>query len=336
MPGARLMASQTAPRPGPLTNGEVFPIMADVSTAPTLDTRQVTRLPTAAAADQQQTQARELTPVERQLVAGVVAATAVLGGLGFINSFARVQAAAQASFGFWAFTVPLGVDLGIAVFSALDIVLSRLDMRIRWLRLIPWTLTAATVYLNVAPELEKTHVDGFSVVSHAVLPGLWVIAVEVGAYILRRRAGIAAGTRMDTIRVSRWLLAPHTTLALWRRMVLWEEPSYTHALQRERARVLALADLKATYGRNWKRRATPREKALYRLGEHPTPTAGPAATASETSPATTPKRRPASGKADTAAAAARLRQRHPDMAVVEIARRLGVSDRTVRRHLATT
>jgi DNA-binding transcriptional ArsR family regulator len=36
---------------------------------------------------------------------------------------------------------------------------------------------------------------------------------------------------------------------------------------------------------------------------------------------------------DTRAAVARLRQRHPDMSAVEIARRLGVSDRTVRRHL---
>jgi predicted ArsR family transcriptional regulator len=31
---------------------------------------------------------------------------------------------------------------------------------------------------------------------------------------------------------------------------------------------------------------------------------------------------------------ARLRQRHPDMATADIAKRLGVSDRTVRRHLA--
>ena len=31
---------------------------------------------------------------------------------------------------------------------------------------------------------------------------------------------------------------------------------------------------------------------------------------------------------------ARLRARHPDMTAADIARRLGVSDRTVRRHLA--
>jgi hypothetical protein len=41
-----------------------------------------------------------------------------------------------------------------------------------------------------------------------------------------------------------------------------------------------------------------------------------------------------SGQPGTAAAVARLRQRHPDMTAVDIAARLGVSDRTVRRHLA--
>lgn len=38
--------------------------------------------------------------------------------------------------------------------------------------------------------------------------------------------------------------------------------------------------------------------------------------------------------ADTAVKIKRLRERHPDMSVVELAERLGVTDRTVRRHLA--
>ena len=39
-------------------------------------------------------------------------------------------------------------------------------------------------------------------------------------------------------------------------------------------------------------------------------------------------------RTDTATAVARLRANHPDMAAADIAARLGVSDRTVRRHLA--
>ncbi|MCO5987089.1 DUF2637 domain-containing protein [Actinoallomurus spadix] len=194
------------------------------------------------------------------VVGGLVAA---LGLLGFVNSFARVAAAARASFGWFAFTVPIGIDLGIAVFSALDIVLARLDMRIRWLRLIPWSLTGATVYLNVAGEASV-----FGVVAHAVLPALWVAAVEVAAHVVRTRAGLAAGTRMDSIRLSRWLLAPAPTVRLWRRMVLWETRSYPAALVRERDRILALTDLKDTYGAvAWRWKAPRRTKALYKLGE---------------------------------------------------------------------
>jgi hypothetical protein len=48
-------------------------------------------------------------------------------------------------------------------------------------------------------------------------------------------------------------------------------------------------------------------------------------------PARTPRRTP---RADTATAVARLRDRHPDMPTADIAARLGVTTRTVRRHLA--
>ncbi|MFB9830942.1 DUF2637 domain-containing protein [Actinoallomurus acaciae] len=207
--------------------------------------------------------ARELTEHEQTAVSVVAGLVAALGLLGFVNSFARVAAAAHDSFGRLAFTVPVGVDVGIAVFSALDIVLARLDMRLRWLRLVPWSLTGATVYLNVAGETSV-----FGVVAHAMLPALWVAAIEVAAHVVRVRAGLAAGTRMDSIRLSRWLLAPVRTVRLWRRMVLWETRSYPAALALERDRVLALTDLQDAYGRlAWRWKAPRRTKALYQLGE---------------------------------------------------------------------
>ena len=206
---------------------------------------------------------RALSSNEFAAVAVVAALVAVLGLLGFVNSFAAVAEAARPSFGFLAWTVPLGVDLGIAIFAALDIVLARLDMRMRWLRLIPWTLTAATVYMNVAGES-----SAFGKVAHAVLPCLWVVAVEVAAHVVRVRAGIEAGTRMDRIRSSRWFLSPFRTAALWRRMVLWEIRSYSDALTRERARLLSLTELQDAYGTvAWRWHAPRRVRALYRLGE---------------------------------------------------------------------
>ena len=207
--------------------------------------------------------ARALNEREFTAVAVVAVLVAVLGLLGFVNSFAGVAAAARPSFGGLAFTVPIGIDVGIAVFSALDIVLARLDMRIRWLRLVPWALTAVTVYLNIAGQ----H-DVFGMVAHAVLPCLWVLAVEVAAHVIRVRAQLVTGTRMDAIRRSRWLLAPLATALLWRRMVLWEIRSYSDALTRERDRLLARTALQDRYGRiAWRWKAPRRERALYRLGE---------------------------------------------------------------------
>jgi len=287
---------------------------------------------------------RALTDGEHAAAIGVGMATAGFALLGFANSFAAVSAAARPSFGALAPTVPLGIDLGIAIFAALDIVLARLDMRPKWVRLVPWALTAATVYLNVAGQ----H-TWFGRIAHAVFPALWVIAVEAGAHVIRVRAGLAAGTAMDRIRASRWLLAPVRTAGLWRRMVLWEIRSYPDALARERNRVLARTGLQDTYGRiAWQWKAPRQVRALYRLGEltpshsitapaltRPAPTAPDSRpdTAADTEPPRV-RTRPGGDRPDTSAAVARLRDAHPDITTTEIARRLGVSDRTVRRHLA--
>ncbi|WP_194908094.1 DUF2637 domain-containing protein [Catenulispora rubra] len=210
----------------------------------------------------------------KTIVAAVSTAVGALGLLGFVNSFHRVDATAQPSFHGLAWTVPTGIDLGIFVFSALDIVLAILDMRIVWLRLIPWALTAVTIELNIANQTGQPPLTGFDKLAHGVLPAMWALSVEVGAHVVRKRARLTNAKRMDRVRVSRWLLAPVPTLSLWRRMVLWEERSYPAALARERTRVLAKTDLQDRYGRAWRFKASRRERALYRLGElAPTPIA---------------------------------------------------------------
>jgi hypothetical protein len=218
-----------------------------------------------------------MTGPARRATALIAGAAGLLGGIGFVVSFARVSAAAAPSFGALALAVPVGIDLGILVFSAAALVLAYLEMPARWLRLVPWALTAATVYLNVAGET-----DPFAVVAHAVLPGLWVLSVAIGEHVVRHRLALDTGTRMDSVRISRWVLAPVPTLRLWRRMVLWETRSYPAALRRERDRLLALTDLQDAYGRiGWRWRAPRRARALYRLGElAPAVPASPADTAS--------------------------------------------------------
>ena len=227
--------------------------------------------------------ARPLTDGEMTAARAVAVLAAALGLLGFVNSFRAVARAAQGSFGELAPTVPLGIDLAIAVFSAMDIVLARLDMRPRWVRLVPWSLTAVTIYLNAAGQP-----TWFGRVAHAVFPALWVVAVSLAAHVIRVRAQLTAGTAIDRIRVSRWLLAPARTALLWRRMVLWEIRSYPDALARERARLLALTGLQDSYGvLVWRWRAPRRVRTLHRLGEL-APQAGPEVTP-ETGHAMTPE-----------------------------------------------
>lgn len=205
---------------------------------------------------------KPLTRGEAKAVRAVAILAVTLGLIGLANSFAAVQHAVADSFGWWAWSAPLGIDIAIAIFTAMDIIHARLDMRTRWLRLAPWTLVAVTIYLNVAPE--PTLVGK---VAHGALPILWVVAVEVCAHTIRHRMGLASPTRMERIRRARWLLAFFSTAGLWRRMVLWEERSYTAALRRERDRLLAKAELRETYGKKWRRKAPRRTMVLLKIGE---------------------------------------------------------------------
>jgi hypothetical protein len=195
----------------------------------------------------------------------VVVLVAVLGVIGFGLSFANVAAELRPSFGDLAPAVPLGIDVGIAAFTGLDLAMAKRNMRTRWLRLFPWLLIGTTVYLNVGRES-----DLYGKVAHGVLPLLFVVLVEAGAHVIRVLADLAGegSERMDRVRFSRWLLAPWPTLRLWRRMVLWEVTSYSEALRREQDRLLALCDLQDANGGplRWRWRASRRERALYKLG----------------------------------------------------------------------
>lgn len=233
----------------------------------------------------------ELGTGERVGAAVIAVLATLLGVIGFVNSFERVEAAVAPSFGGLAWSVPLGIDIGIAVFTGLDLVMARLGMRLAWLRVVPWALVAVTIYLNVADEA-----DPVAMVAHAALPGLWVIAVEVGAHMVRHWAGLN-GTgrdrqRLDRVRLSRWVLAPVSTARLRRRMILQEIVSYREALAWDGQRRRSKSDLQDRYGRlAWRWQAPRRERLDYRLGDHGTHQ--PAALPAGPAPATPARRRAA-------------------------------------------
>lgn len=211
--------------------------------------------------------------LSRGWVAGACAL--VIGALGlaaggFVNSFAAVRDAVAPSFGGLAWTVPVLIDLGVAVFSGIDLLFTRLGIRLWWLRFVPWTLIGATIWLNVAHETTSV-----GVVAHAAPPVLWVVTVELAAHAMRSRAGLEPEHpgrrrptgRMDKVRAARWLLAPWSTLVIRRWMILQEERSYERANHRWWARKQAKWELQDTYGTIlWRIRAPRRARGLYRWG----------------------------------------------------------------------
>lgn len=192
---------------------------------------------------------------------GALAAAGV-GALGLVASLDAVSSAA-ARWGFgepW--MLPVGIDVAIPVFTVANLLLIRMDMALAWVRFVPWVLTLVTCGLNIAAGHGL-----WAKVAHGTMPLLWVVFSEIGAHVYAVRIGAATGRRMEKVRFSRWMLAPLSTFALWRRMTLWEITSYSEALKRERERQLARARLRERHGRRW-RSMTPRpERVLLRLGE---------------------------------------------------------------------
>ncbi|MFG6297051.1 MULTISPECIES: DUF2637 domain-containing protein [Streptomyces] len=244
-----------------------------------------------------------LTKPEMGLAGLGALAAAGVGALGLIASFDAVSSAA-ARWGFgepW--MLPVGIDVAIPVFTVANLLLIRMDMALAWVRFVPWALTLVTCGLNVAAGHGV-----WAKVAHGTMPLLWVVFSEIGAHVYAVRIGAATGRRKEKIRWSRWMLAPLSTFALWRRMTLWEVTSYTDALALERERLLARADLRERYGRGWRRKTPRRARVLLRLGElaaagadiadAPEPEPVPEQPKSEAPKA--PRKRPAKSKAKTA------------------------------------
>lgn len=193
-----------------------------------------------------------LTTLQRRLVITVAAGAATIAAIGFAGSYAAVRRLAHAKgFGAFAMVFPIGIDAGILVLLALDLLLTWLTMPLALLRHTAWLLTAATIAFNGAAAWP----DPIGVGMHASIPVLFVVVVEAARHAIGRTAEIVAGRRMDSVRLVRWLLDPISTFRLWRRMRLWELRSYDDVIQLEQSRLVERARLRARYGRQWRSKA---------------------------------------------------------------------------------
>ncbi|MEU9303929.1 DUF2637 domain-containing protein [Streptomyces sp. NPDC048269] len=194
----------------------------------------------------------ELTRTHRILIGVVVAGAVVIAAIGFAGSYSAVRALAlQKGFGSFSLVFPIGIDAGICVLLALDLLLTWIRIPFPLLRQTAWLLTIATIAFNGAAAWP----DPLGVGMHAVIPILFVVTVEAARHAVGRIADITADRHMEGVRITRWLLSPVPTFKLWRRMKLWELRSYEQAVGMEQDRLIYQARLQARYGRFWRRKA---------------------------------------------------------------------------------
>ncbi|MFJ5548606.1 DUF2637 domain-containing protein [Streptomyces sp. NPDC093225] len=194
----------------------------------------------------------QLTRTHRILIGVVITGAVVIAGIGFAGSYAAVRALAiKKGFGDFSLVFPIGIDMGICVLLALDLLLTWIRIPFPLLRQTAWLLTAATIAFNGAAAWP----DPLGVGMHAVIPVLFVVTVEAARHAVGRIADITADRHMEGVRLTRWMLSPFPTFKLWRRMKLWELRSYEQAVGMEQDRLIYQARLQARYGRAWRRKA---------------------------------------------------------------------------------
>ncbi|WP_432252855.1 DUF2637 domain-containing protein [Streptomyces sp. HNM1019] len=212
----------------------------------------------------------QLTRMHRILAGVVVTGAVVIAGIGFAGSYAAVRdLALDKGFGKFANVFPIGIDAGIVVLLALDLLLTWIRIPFPLLRQTAWLLTAATIAFNGAAAWP----DPVGVGMHAVIPILFVVSVEAARHAVGRIADITADRHMESVRIARWLLAPVPTFRLWRRMKLWELRSYEEVIRLEQDRLVYQARLRARYGRSWRRKAPVESLMPLRLARYGVPLA---------------------------------------------------------------
>ncbi|KES07903.1 membrane protein [Streptomyces toyocaensis] len=249
----------------------------------------------------------QLTRMHRVLIGVVVSGAVVIAGIGFAGSYAAVrELALQKGFGDFSYVFPIGIDAGICVLLALDLLLTWIRIPFPLLRQTAWLLTAATIAFNGAAAWP----DPLGVGMHGVIPVLFVVSVEAARHAIGRIADITADKHMEGVRLTRWLLSPGPTFLLWRRMKLWELRSYEQVIKLEQERLVYQARLRSRYGRAWRRKAPVESLMPLRLAKYGVPladTAPAGLAAAGIEPALLPPAPGAAetsvgGRADTAAA----------------------------------
>lgn len=247
----------------------------------------------------------------------------VIAGIGMLASFHTVSTQMSPTFKGWAWTVPITLDASIASFSILELVLLRMALPHLLARLAVYAATAATVYLNTRGAAGRGHAQ---LIAHAAMPCVWALYIEL------LRSAAAALTRRRRHRtehpVLALLLAPRPVLAAWRRAILAPAaPSRAHQPKMSAARGHFRLPPDLRSHRAVGGRADIFAPALQDQTEGTSTVS--AAPADADLHARIGKGRGLTGRH----AVLDLARRNPELTGAQIAERLNLTPRTVRRHL---
>nr|WP_026151094.1 DUF2637 domain-containing protein [Streptomyces prunicolor] len=211
----------------------------------------------------------QLTRTHRVLIAVVVLGAVLVAAIGFAGSYTAVrELAARKGFNNFSYFFPIGIDAGICVLLALDLLLTWIRIPFPLLRQTAWLLTVATITFNAAAAD-----DPLGMGMHAVIPVLFVVTVEAARHAVGRIADLTADKHMEGVRLTRWLLSPLPTFLLWRRMKLWELRSYEEVIKLEQERLVYQSRLRSRFGRAWRRKAPVESLMPLRLARYGVPLA---------------------------------------------------------------
>ncbi|MFF1709295.1 DUF2637 domain-containing protein [Streptomyces sp. NPDC058268] len=207
----------------------------------------------------------QLTAIHRFLIGLIVLGAAAIAAIGFTGSYGAVRdLAVEKGFGGFADVLPIGIDAGIGVLLALDLLLTWLRMSMPMLRHAAWILTGATVWFNAAASWP----DPLGVGLHMAMPVLFVIVVEAARHAIGRIADIEAKAHTETPKLIRWALAFRSTWRLWRRQQVWTVRDLNVAIADEGERLVYIRSLQSKYkvrfarnrkGLGWRQQATEAE-----------------------------------------------------------------------------
>ncbi|MFJ1847076.1 DUF2637 domain-containing protein [Streptomyces sp. NPDC088146] len=195
----------------------------------------------------------KLTGTQKWTTGAIVIAALALAGIGLYLSFEHVADFAFKKLRFGTLgkgqLFAVGVDVGIMVMIAVDLLMAWLKRPISWIRYPVWLLTAATVVLNAAsgaPEGAWKLIDYVASGAHGVVPVLFITVVELGRDAIDRVVRPEQAER-DSIPLLRWILAPIATARIFRRMRLWGVTSYPEMIRRDQQLIAYEQWLKRKY-----------------------------------------------------------------------------------------